>query len=336
MGPVKKQEIMNMTKELLYKYFRRETTPDEELEIDSWLGESPDNLKLYKKASDEYELLVMTADLDSIKGSDRGRSTRQAEAPAGKKRTRTVIRIVLDAAAAAAIFFIASWISDYRVEKELSDELVSVTALPGQIMSTTLADGTVITLNSGSTLSYPALFRGKERVVRLEGEAYFDVEHDEDQPFIVKTFASDIRVLGTEFNVDAEKDKGNFSVTLVEGAIKVTDANDPAREMIMKPGDKVFLRAGRLEKEEVEAKDEIRWKDGIIDIGGLDFAQLMDKLEMAFGVKIVIDRETMPQLMFTDGRLRVSDGIEYALRVLQDGADFTWKKDFRTGTIYIR
>lgn len=327
---------MEMTKELLYKYFRREATPEQEREIDRWLGESPDNLKVYKEASDEYELLVMTAGLDSIKGAVRSKEVPEAETATGKERIRTVWRIITGAAAAAALFFIATWISDLRVEKELSENLISVTALPGQIMSTTLSDGTVITLNSGSTLSYPALFRGKERIVRLEGEAYFDVEHDESQPFIVKTFASDIRVLGTEFNVDAEKDKGNFSVTLVEGSIKVTDANDPAREMIMEPGDKVFLCAGRLEKEEVEAKDEIRWKDGIVDIGGLDFAQLMDKLELAFGVKIVIDRDTMPELMFTDGRLRISDGIEYALKVLQDGADFTWKKDFRTGTIYIR
>ena len=62
----------------------------------------------------------------------------------------------------------------------------------------------------------------------------------------------------------------------------------------------------------------------------------MAKLEMAFGVDIVIDRDTLPEFKYTGGRLRVSDGIEYALKVLQHGADFAWTKDFRTGTIYIR
>ena len=56
---------------------------------------------------------------------------------------------------------------------------------------------------------------------------------------------------------------------------------------------------------------------------------------MAFGVDIVIDREPLPELCFTDGRLRVSDGIEYALEVLQKGSDFTWSKDYGSGTIYI-
>ena len=62
----------------------------------------------------------------------------------------------------------------------------------------------------------------------------------------------------------------------------------------------------------------------------------MAKLEMAFGVDIVIDRDTLPEFKYTGGRLRVSDGIEYALNVLRNGSDFTWSKDFRTGTIYIR
>ena len=203
-------------------------------------------------------------------------------------------------------------------------------------MSMTLTDGTSVQLNSGTTINYPPLFTGKKRTVYVEGEAYFNVAHNEKQPFIVKTYASDIEVLGTKFNVNADKDNGIFSVTLAEGSVKVTNLSDPDNIVILKPDEKVTIINGKLEVAKTRAKDEIRWKDGIIDIEGMDFNELMDKLEMAFGVEIIIERDTLPELRFTSGRLRISDGIEYALKVLQNGSDFTWKKDFRTGTIHIR
>ncbi len=278
----------------------------------------------------EYEYLLINGDVDALKGM----------APVShSERTgivRTIVKAAIGVAAAAAIFFTAAWLSDYRMQKELSRNLITATALPGQIVSMGLPDGTSVQLNSGATMYYPAMFKGKEREVRLEGEAFFEVAHDSKKPFIVKTFASDIKVLGTKFNVNADRNAGEFSVTLAEGSVQVSSLADSGRIIVMKPDEKVYMADGKLMVKRTKVKDEIRWKDGIIDIDGLDFDELMDKLEMAFGVDIVIDRETLPEFKYTGGRLRVSDGIEYALNVLGNGSDFTWSKDFRTGTIYIR
>ena len=119
-------------------------------------------------------------------------------------------------------------------------------------------------------------------------------------------------------------------------ALAVKVAEDAYLEDLLKKLPGFQIVDGKLMVKRTKVKDEIRWKDGIIDIDWLGFDELMDKLEMAFGVDIVIDRETLPEFKYTGGRLRVSDGIEYALNVLGNGADFTWSKDFRTGTIYIR
>lgn len=321
---------MEITKEYIFKCFRNELSEKEKADLDAWIAEDEANAGMYKEALVEYEYLLINGDVDALKEmapvSHSGRTG----------IVRTIVKAAIGVAAAVAIFFTATWLSDYRMQKELSRNLITATALPGQIVSMGLPDGTSVQLNSGATMYYPAMFKGKEREVRLEGEAFFEVAHDSKKPFIVKTFASDIKVLGTKFNVNADRNAGEFSVTLAEGSVQVSSLADPGRIIVMKPDEKVYMADGKLLVRKTKAKDEIRWKDGIIDIDGLDFEALMAKLEMAFGVDIVIDRDTLPEFKYTGGRLRVSDGIEYALNVLRNGSDFTWSKDFRTGTIYIR
>ena len=321
---------MEITKEYIFKCFRNELSEKEKADLDAWIAEDEANAGMYKEALVEYEYLLINGDIDSL---------REMAPEMPSRRTviiRAIARAAIGVAAAAAIFFTAVWLSDYRMQKELSRHPLTAAALPGQIVSMGLPDGTSVQLNSGATMYYPAMFKGKEREVRLEGEAFFEVAHDSKKPFIVKTFATDINVLGTKFNVNADSKSGEFSVTLAEGSVQVSSLAEPDRIIVMKPDEKVYMADGKLMVKRTKVKDEIRWKDGIIDIDGLGFDELMDKLEMAFGVDIVIDRETLPEFKYTGGRLRVSDGIEYALNVLGNGADFTWSKDFRTGTIYIR
>ena len=321
---------MEITKEYIFKCFRNELSEKEKADLDAWIAEDEANAGMYKEALVEYEYLLINGDVDALKEM-------APVSHSGKTGiVRTIVKAAIGVAAAVAIFFTATWLSDYRMQKELSRNLITATALPGQIVSMGLPDGTSVQLNSGATMYYPAMFKGKEREVRLEGEAFFEVAHDSKKPFIVKTFASDIKVLGTKFNVNADRNAGEFSVTLAEGSVQVSTFADPDRVILMKPDEKVYMADGKLLVRKTKAKDEIRWKDGIIDIDGLDFEALMAKLEMAFGVDIVIGRDTLPEFKYTGGRLRVSDGIEYALKVLQHGADFSWTKDFRTGTIYIR
>ncbi len=321
---------MEITKEYIFKCFRNELSEKEKADLDAWIAEDEANAGMYKEALVEYEYLLINGDVDALKEM-------APVSHSGKTGiVRTIVKAAIGVAAAVAIFFTATWLSDYRMQKDLSRNLITATALPGQIVSMGLPDGTSVQLNSGATMYYPAMFKGKEREVRLEGEAFFEVAHDSKKPFIVKTFASDIKVLGTKFNVNADRNAGEFSVTLAEGSVQVSSLADPGRIIVMKPDEKVYMADGKLMVKRTKVKDEIRWKDGIIDIDGLDFEELIDKLEMAFGVDMVIDRETLPEFKYTGGRLRVSDGIEYALKVLQHGADFAWTKDFRTGTIYIR
>ena len=95
-----------------------------------------------------------------------------------------------------------------------------------------LEDGSIVYLNSDSKLKYPSIFCGKERIVELEGEAYFKVKKDKKHPFIVKTRGINIRVLGTSFNVNSYKENKNIITTLIEGSVKIKTKD---KKVVLKP-----------------------------------------------------------------------------------------------------
>ena len=97
---------------------------------------------------------------------------------------------------------------------------------------------TLSTMHSAKGLEYPVVF-GKTRSVKLSGEALFDVAPDRKHPFIVQTFASDIRVLGTKFNVLADAERGEFTTTLIEGQVQVTNRANSNERITMYPHDVV-------------------------------------------------------------------------------------------------
>ena len=204
-------------------------------------------------------------------------------------------------------------------------------------MQMTLADGTLVHLNAGTTLEYPVVFSHKDRRVKLTGEALFEVAHDAKHPFIVETFATNLQVLGTKFNVLADPNNEVFSTTLIEGKVKVTNRNDPAESIIMQPNDMVVLENGRLYKERVPDFADLCWTEGLIHLKKMPFDELMAIFERAFDVRIEIEREPLPQIDVMSGEVRISDGVDYALHVLQlVSSEFTYTRDEKTNVIVIK
>lgn len=324
-----RKTVGNINTELIFKYFNRKTTEEEVKMLGDWIDESEEHGRMYVNARALYEAYLMQAPIDVLEG--------HPSVPVRKPSfLRNIAVAVSGVAAAVAIFLCALYITDVRYEERLADTMNTIVVPAGKSMDYILSDGTVIRLNSGAILQYPVAFAKDCREVHLDGEAYFDVVHNESRPFIVKTFASEIKVLGTEFNVNADKESGIFSATLIEGSICLYNALRPGENIVMRPNEKVTLVNERMVLESKNVSKDIRWLDGVIDIGGLDFEELMKKLEKAFGVKIIVECAVMPELEYTSGELRISDGIDNALRVIRNGAEFTYRKDTRTGTIYIR
>ena len=125
-------------------------------------------------------------------------------------------------AAAICITILSTWM--VMNDREPAEEMVTYeefTTPSGQRAMVKLHDGTTVWLNARSTLRYPNHFAREERKVELDGEAFFDVEHNEHKPFVVSTEKLDIKVLGTKFNVFAYKGREEFNTALLEGSVKV-------------------------------------------------------------------------------------------------------------------
>ncbi|HSC39116.1 MAG TPA: FecR domain-containing protein, partial [Chitinophagaceae bacterium] len=103
-----------------------------------------------------------------------------------------------------------------------------------KVIDITLADGSQIWLNAGSTITYPIAFTGNNRKVSMTGEAYFEVAHNPSRPFIVSKGGMEVEVLGTHFNINAYDDDKNIQVTLLKGSVKV---NKGPASHLLKPGE---------------------------------------------------------------------------------------------------
>lgn len=315
-----------MENEILYRYLKNETSEAEERQIEAWLEAAPEE---HQKQLDGVRFLFEAAELHGAGA---------AAAPLRIRPTwRRIVRYGLSAAAAVLVVLGAGHGAYRRAFREMSDMMQVVQVPAGQRMELTLADGTHIWLNSEARLEYPVVFAPDTRSVRLSGEAMFQVAHDESHPFVVETFASNVRVLGTKFNINADEEHRRFSTTLLEGSVLLTNRLDPAQgDIVMKPDEVVSLKNDRLKRSPLLDETSLCWMDGLIYVTDLSFLELMDKFEQAFAVKIVIERDTLPDMRGTGGKIRVNAGIENALRVLQYGTDFTYRLDEATNTVIIR
>jgi ferric-dicitrate binding protein FerR (iron transport regulator) len=204
-----------------------------------------------------------------------------------------------------------------------------------------LPDGTQVWLNSESKLSYATNFNDSIREVTLEGEAYFDVVKDKNRPFIVKTSAISIRVLGTAFNVKSYNQDPTIETTLVRGLIEVQKNNEPsASKIILRPNEKLVynkpeaLSANQESGISIDNKQsqliyispiskyipdstrvETSWVYGRLIFDGDSFSQLAEKMGRWYNIKITIKNQHLATNRF--GGVFENENVEEALKALQ-------------------
>lgn len=151
----------------------------------------------------------------------------------------------------------------------------------------TLPDGTKVWLNSDSKLNFPVAFRGKERRVTLTGEAYFEVSHMRNNPFIVTTSNQSIEVLGTHFNVNSYADEQAISTTLLEGSVRVSNLFTKNAQTL-RPGQQSNLsrHTGDIEVKNVHAEEVIAWKNGYFLFDNQDLPSILRTVSRWYDVEI--------------------------------------------------
>lgn len=160
----------------------------------------------------------------------------------------------------------------------------------GKYSRLVLADGSSLHVNAGTKVVYPNRFEGKMREIYVDGEIFIDVKRDEYHPFIVKTSAFDVEVLGTAFNVNAYKDMGEAEVVLLRGAVEVTDLNREKTDL--SPGELLGLSEGvAVDKRAVNAEDYVAWTKGRLPLAGKSLKSVLNRLSLFYGVSVGYDVE---------------------------------------------
>ena len=159
-----------------------------------------------------------------------------------------------------------------------------------------LSDGTKVWLNSDSELRFPVTFVGDRRSVEIEGEAYFEVAKDEGKPFHVLANGSDIKVVGTSFNVMTYR--GRTVTTLVEGKVCLT-YKDESVLMVPDRQAEVITETGKILMREVDARNFTLWKDGVFYFENAALETIAERLSQWYDVNIIFNDEALKQLRYS-------------------------------------
>lgn len=155
------------------------------------------------------------------------------------------------AASFVLVFTLTWWLTKKEVVKDDPSPHV-VSTQKGSRSKLELPDGTLVWLNAGSMLQYDNDFGRSVRKISLTGEAFFDVAHNKEKPFIIHTTAMDLRVLGTTFNVRAYPEEKETEAALITGVLEVSFANQPSKTVVLKPAEKISVSNEKNETDSVQ------------------------------------------------------------------------------------
>ena len=207
------------------------------------------------------------------------------------------------------------YVADAAV-KEVAVEMHTLHTPQGKNFKITLEDGTQVWLNAKSSLHYPTHFAGSERLVELEGEAYFQVAHNEKLPFIVKTKNAVTQVLGTEFNFKAY-DYGDTHVTLINGSVRVTEQQNQ-QEVMLHPGEDVQIdHSTKMTVREVDTRSFTAWKEGYFYFKDKELGEIMTSVGRWYNLTVEFRNSDHTHLRFNFWA-RQADGVNETLQLLND------------------
>lgn len=312
---------------LIYKQLKGIISDKEALELQDWQQSSAENQALKTEIyeawenSERYELpFELNLDEDyaqlqsKIKQSDHAQKVKKLPT---ERRNNYWWRI----AAALAIILLAGFLLRNFLNQE--EKWLEQTA-EKEILEINLQDGTKVFLNTGSSLSYPETFSSKERLVRLKGEAFFEVVKDQSKPFRVNSPELEVQVLGTSFNVRDELQNGLASVSVEEGKVKVSSIF--ARQTLMLVAqESAILENNTLEKKQDTNLNTLAWKRKSLSFSNTRLEYVIDDIARQYGLKISLDNPFTDDCPFS-GRFSTDLPIENIFKMLNDIHDIEVQK----------
>lgn len=300
------------TENLIVRYLNGNCTREEQEELKAWIEESADKKNEFLSVKDIWDSLNTPKDrtAEQLALFYKNQYTKI-------KNSRIVwIRSFSTIAAILIVGLVFSVLVPTNSTKP--SESVQIFSVPlGSRSKVILADGSEVSLNSGSELKYSAGFSSENRVVSLTGEAFFSVKTDKEHPFTVKTSDFDIKVTGTKFNVCSYADNKYSTATLAEGKISL-QLKDKSKMLQVVPGEKFQLDRKTLTNSlsNADVESEIAWKDDQFIFKNIPFPELAKRLERWYDIKLNYSDQKLQSYAFT-GKFKNQETIWQVLDALK-------------------
>jgi ferric-dicitrate binding protein FerR (iron transport regulator) len=316
-------------------------SPDDVLLLSRWLNEREENEKTFVRIRSYWTAKVSSCDAVDPNLAMEKIMRRIAEQDALRLR-RTFRRICISAAAAVILAIVVSTLTLFYAGSHRGGQTVHnyYTRLTDNHRSVfTLDDGTKITLNKNSRLTWSDGYGQTERRVKIDGEAFFEVTHNPELPFEVAFEMENsgdafIKVLGTTFSVRADATAEKIVATLVEGSICF---DVQGKEIALKPEQQLeFAVAGKkVNIRRVDLETETAWKDGLLKYKAVSFAKLVEELSQIHDVEIQVTNKKLTNPSVTvSGTFEDGQSIEQIFAVIARSLPFQWAK--KDGIYYVR
>jgi transmembrane sensor len=310
---------MEINNEILHKYLIGETSDEENAEIVRWADEDPEHVAELKALGIVYDASIWNQDNNS---QDR------KYIPFRKR----LLSYSIKAAKIAAVLAVGVFLTYFVQQLTYKPKMLSFYTPAGQRAELTLEDGTHIWLNANSKITYPSTFDKSHRDVILEGEAYFNVIHEQHRPFTVKAGGYQVKVLGTEFNIKAYKNQ-KYEIDLIRGSVHVTTPNN--EESDLKPGNRIFVQEKQILKGNIEHPEQLEWKNGLISFNEETLGDIFNKIELFYDIRIDCKNASLLDSHYS-GKFRVRDGVDHIMKVLQIDNNFNYSISSDRSTVTIK
>ncbi len=301
--------------EIIGRYLADEISEKEDKIFQNWLNESESNareFKLHKKAWEGTQINYNPSDSESVFKNILNKIDDQHELKIGKsqnpKTSKIKQRFIFITKVAASLLLIASILYYFNSNilkpetPELAIQTIQKHNFAGQKSKFYLPDGSEVWLNAESEITFPEHFSKDKREVVLEGEAFFNVIKNPNQPFIVISGKVSTTVLGTSFNVKAFKNEPAVCIALKSGKVKVeTEGERGKEEMFLEPGEAIKYNKSiaKMKKGEFDQELSLAWKDGVIVFKDAGFDEIINVLSRWYGVKFEIENQKNNEWSYT-------------------------------------
>lgn len=312
-----------MDVEKLHKFALNAISSEKEInEILDWIEDSEAN---YKKYTEIKNLWAHTVFFNFEQGKN------NLPKIINVKRRKTLLPSIMKYAAILIMGFSLTFLTYYLYTTSNKELVYNKVIVPlGESAEIILADNTHVWLNSGAILEYPSQFSRKNRDVKLIGEAYFEVNRNEEKPFHVITSYLTVEVLGTSFNVDAFERSRLVNVTLVEGKVELEKHSGEHLAMLLPGENAVYdVSLNTLNIAKVNTTFYTSWKDGIMIFKDEKLADIAEKLERWYSVDIIFDDPSVKEIKFT-GAILKNKPIDQILEILKYTSGINYSMEIKT------